>query len=94
MPSCRVARTCLPEMKTGFSSAMVLHQIDAADRLVVGGEAHIQRFDLQIAGQVVEDLLRVEITPDRRTVVIGRVGVLTSYDNVRKTEVLSIGWRA
>ena len=55
---------------------VVVHQIDAAERLIEGGKADQQRMDLQVARQVVEDLLGVEIAPDRLAVVIRGVGVL------------------
>ena len=50
---------------------VVFHQVDPANRLVERGEPDAQGTDLQIAGQVVEDLLGVEVAPDGRAVVVG-----------------------
>ena len=69
---------------------MALGEIDAAHGLVVGREADLHRLDLQVAGEVIEDLLGVEVPPDRRAVVVGRVGVLAPDDDVGEAEILPI----
>ena len=89
-PSTRALRTSLPEMKTRLLVLVVVHQIDPADRLVIGGEADQQRVNLQIAAEVLEDLLGVEIAPDRLAVVVGGVGVLAADDDVGEAEVLPV----
>jgi hypothetical protein len=44
---------------------VVVGQVHPADRLVEGGEADLARPDVQLAGQPLEDLLGVEVAPDR-----------------------------
>ena len=71
-------------------AAEVSAQVDAADRLVEGGEADAQRLDGEPTAEAGEDLLGVEVTPDRRPVVEGRVGVLAPDDDVGEAEVLAV----
>ena len=86
-----VSRTCLAGDEDRLLVRVVFHQVDAAQRFVVGGEA-----DLAAAGscrsplEVVEDLLGVEVAPDRRAVVVGGVGVLAADDDVGEAEVLAV----
>ncbi len=49
-----------------FLVFMALHQIDAPDRFVIRGKADVERMNLQIAAQILENLLGVEIAPNRR----------------------------
>ena len=68
---------------TGFSSGWSLGEVDAAERLVEGGEADLAPAEIASSpAELVEDLLRVEVAPDRRAVVVGRVGVLAADDDV------------
>ena len=69
---------------------MEVHQVDPAHRLVVGGEADLERLDAERAAKLAEDLLRVEVAPDRRAVVVRRVGVPAAHDEIREAEVLAV----
>jgi len=72
---------------------MVVHQVDASDRLVVGGEGRLDGRILKITLERAEDLLCVEVAqmPCRRG---RRVGVLAPDDQVGEAEVLAVDWRA
>src|SRR5690606_11407492 len=67
---------------------VLLDQAAAAEFLVVGGEADIDRADGELAVDLLEDLLRVEIAPDVRAVKVRRVGVLAADDDVAEAVVL------
>jgi hypothetical protein len=69
---------------------MSLGEIDPSERLVEGGEADVAGRELQIAGELVEDLLGVEVPPDRRTVLEGCVRVLAADDQIAESVVLRI----
>mmetsp|Transcript_39086 Transcript_39086/g.95588 ORF Transcript_39086/g.95588 Transcript_39086/m.95588 type:complete len:424 (+) Transcript_39086:755-2026(+) len=67
-----------------------LHQPHTPQLLKVRRKAHIHRLDLQIAAQTLKHRLRVKVAPNRRPVVVGRVGVLAANDKVRQAQVLPV----
>ena len=69
---------------------VAVHQVHAADRIVVRGKTDFDRLDLQIALQLAEYFLGVEIAPDGRAVVVRGVGMLAADDDVGEAEVLTI----
>jgi len=93
-PSKRALRTSFAGDEHRLFVLMIVHQIDAADRFVVGGETDQQRADLEVAGEVVEDRLGVEIAPNRLAVVVRSVGMFAPDDNIREAEVSGDRWRA
>ena len=68
-------------------AGIVFDQTDAADLGEVGREAHVYGLNGELATQLLEDLLRIEVAPDRRLVVIGRVGVLAANDEVAEAQL-------
>src|SRR5262249_36569402 len=79
-----------PTDREGLLVGVMVGQIDAADRLVVGREADLAGTQLQLAGQIVEDVLGVEVAPDRLAVVERRVGVLAADHQIAEAVVLAV----
>src|SRR5262245_28240177 len=69
---------------------VALGKVDAAHRRVVGRESDLARAQVQLSSQLLEDLLRVEVAPDRLAVLEGRVGVLAPDHQVREAVVLAV----
>ncbi len=69
---------------------MVFHQVHPADRLIVSSKADFDRLDFQVPFELAEDLLRVEIAPDGRAVVVRRIGMLAADDDVGEAVVLAV----
>jgi hypothetical protein len=68
---------------------VVLHEVHAVHALVEGGEADLDGAGVELAGEGLEDGLRVEVAPDGRLVEVGRIGVLAADDDVREAVVLT-----
>jgi hypothetical protein len=72
----------------GLFVLVTFHQVNSASRFIVGGETDVDRFDLQVASELVEDFLSVEVTPDGFAVVVRCIRVLTSDDQMCVAHVL------
>jgi hypothetical protein len=69
-PSTSAFRTSFPEIDTGFSpDGCPSGRRGRSTRRTP--RTHLERLDREVAAELLEDLLRVEVTPDRRAVVVG-----------------------
>ena len=76
--------------REGLLVRVALGQIDAAEALVERREADLARLDRELTGQVVEDLVRIEVAPDRLPVLEGRIRVLAADHDVGEAVVLAV----
>ena len=74
----------------GLFVLVEFHQVDAADGFVIGGKSNVERVNLQVAVEFVENLLSVEVAPNRRAVVVGGVCMLAADNQVGKPKVLTV----